>query len=286
MSVTSCKLEFQSQDYNVDEKYKQEATLTWYITTNNKLDGPITLDAQVYTAKPDPVPRVYGAYQIGNDYSNFLLARNVGFKRIANSNTDWRATVKFTNTLDPGQAEQNPLNRLPIDTWDNEQFQRALEKDIDGKPIVTPAGQPFDPPLTVDDTRPILTYVRNEASYPQSILTYQDAINADLFLIFPPRTAKINISAAKRFEKDVKYYETKYVVHFRHDGWKREGLNRGTWFKATAATTLAKVTKLLPGAAKVLLASDGTLTDADNPSYSTFKVYRELPFAPLNIYIP
>lgn len=285
MTVTSCRVQWPSADYSGDYKHQEKISLEWLIETDNKQDGPKTIQVQAQAFPTEPLARVYQAYAYGNDYDEFMLAKSLRLRRDPKSQYLWHAIVEYDNTLDPGQKNQNPLLRDPIDDWDIEQFQRAITKDIDGVLLATPAGQPYDPPMEIDDSRPILTYTRNESSWPSQILTYQDAINSDTFLgVFPARTVKVNIRAAKRFENDVKFYETRYVFHFRYDGWDRVILNQGTKWKKSADSYVTHT--LPPGQKPVLLNEDGTIkAPSADPTYSTKKVYRRLPFAPLNIYI-
>ena len=174
--------------------------------------------------------------------------------------------------------------RPPIDDWDMEQFQRLVFQDIDGQAIVNSARTALK--LYADDSRPILTYTRNEASYPYQILTHQDAINSDQFLIFPAYTAKVNIRAGKRFENGIKFYETRYTFSFRHDTWRQEVLNEGNQFRPLIDIGDFDVVANWPEGHIGLLDDEGyPLGPGAEPTFKTFKIYRELSFAPLNIVI-
>ena len=281
MGITSCKVKANSDGYNGNEKMEETAVATWFIKTTGKNVGLLAVRDGMTSATPDPVPARYGAYQINGDFDENLLAKTIDVKRVAGTIDAWLATVNYSNTIDAEQGAENPLDRPGVDEWDMEQYQRAFEKDINGDPIVTPAGQPFDPPITFDDSRPMLTYTRNEATYPTAILTHQDAVNSDPFLIFPAKTAKVNVRASKQVEGQHRFYAVRYVFHFRWDGWEREGLNRGTWFRKTVGGEVIKDQLKTPR----LLDENGLLTDKDSPTYTKVKGYREKPFAPLNIII-
>lgn len=285
MTVTSCRVQWPSADYSGDYKHQEKISLEWLIETDNPQDGPKTIQAEAQAFPTEPLARVYQAYAYGNDYDEFMLAKSLRLRRDPKSKYLWHAIVEYDNTLDAGQGNQNPLLRAPIDDWDIEQYQKAMERDVDGELICTSAGQAFDPPIEVDDTRPILTYTRNESSWPSQILTYQDVINSDTFLgVFPPRTAKVNIRASKRFENDVKFYETRYVFHFRREGWDRVIINRGTRFKISEDSLISH--SLPPGQQPRLLDENGLIkTPSGSPTYKTNRVYTAVPFAPLNIYI-
>lgn len=280
MSVVSCKLLLDDAPYSVNEKFRESQVFNYHIVCNDAMDSGKMVLLGAETAQPHPLPRQYQFMQVGNAVDPFMRCRRRSLKRIRDTTSDWIATLEYDNELDPGQQSENPLEREPIDEWDVEQFQRVFEKDIEGNPILNPVGEPL--PTSFDDSRPILTYSRNEASYPTQFLFYQDAINADQFLIFPPRTAKVQIRAQKRWENGIRYYAVKYVFHGRREGWEREVLNVGRKARWVAG---GPTFNFIPGAKEALLNEDGTLASADNPSYTKIKGYKELPFAPLNIFI-
>lgn len=285
MAVTGCRIQYASQTYDEDEKFRTTAPVEWLIETDSRLDGPRTIIPQAQSFGSEPLPRKYKPYAIGNDYDEFMLCKRISLRRVPNTDTMWLATATFDNTLDPDQGNDDPLRRAPIDEWDYEQYQRVAERDVRGIAVVNSAGQAYNPPLMADDSRPILTYTRNEAFYPSQVLEYQDAINSDQFLIFPPYTAKVNIRAMKMWENGVKFYQTKYTFQFRYDTWRPAILNMGTMFRPTAG---ASALPWPAGAPPRPLDSDGTALATDGsqePTYKTHRIYREVPFAPLNIII-
>lgn len=287
MAVLSCHMEFKNNTGSGNHKRETRWINTWLVQTSTKLDGAKTVLDQGITVGPNPLPRIYDQYRCGNDFDPYSLAKQVDAKRIDNSETAWRVTCEYDNTLDVGQAAENPLDRLPIDTWTFAQFQRPLIKDVNGRLAVNTVGQKFDPAPLIDDSRPILDYTRNEMGRPTNILQYQDAVNSDVFLGFPVGTAKCGITASKRFEGEYRFYEVHYTFHFRWDGWKTEGANQGTMFRPSAG----KKPVPLPGnnPAPVFLKQDGTIDDSTvtnfQPYFVSLKGYREVAFGPLNIQI-
>lgn len=286
MPVVSVERQWRGWSFRADARRQQSIPAQWLITVDSRMDGPaqIIADAQNDSWGAEKLVKQYQPYSFGNDASESLYCKELALDRVDNSDLVWLATAFFDNTVDPGQSGDSPFDRAPIDEWDFAQFERTFDKDIDDVAIVNSAGQAYDPGLTGDDSRPILTYTRNEPYWPSQILDYQDAINSDTFLgVFPAFTAKVNIRAGKRWENGVKYYETRYTFQFRRDGWREEILNRGTQYLKTAG---AKPVSIPPGEPPVNLDEDGTRVNiGGEPTYKTHKIYQELPFAPLNIII-
>jgi hypothetical protein len=282
MAVTECKIQYATQTLTGNYRGRETIPVEWLITCDSRTDGPATIKQQARTVGPEPLPNYGQSYSVGSDNSEFFFVSDIVLSRVPGSDRLWKAMVTYDNTIDGTQAGENPLLRPAVDEWDFEQFQRLVFKDIDGNNIENSAGTALK--LYADDSRPILTYTRNEANYPSQILEYQDAINSDPFLVFPAYTAKVNIRAGKRFENGIRFYETKYTFNFRYDTWRPEIVNEGNQFKVNSASTTGTFT--WPNGYVGLLDDDGEpLGTGDDPTFKEFKIYRELPFAPLNIVI-
>lgn len=110
----------------------------------------------------------------------------------------WLVTCEYTTKLDkvvaetgggPGSGQgdfskDNPLERPPEIEWDTVKYQVALDTDWDGKPIVTAADEPYDPPVVEDAGFLCLTVQVNLPTFnvPQiAKATY--AANSDPFLL-------------------------------------------------------------------------------------------------------
>src|SRR5262249_15878222 len=94
-----------------------------------------------------------------------------------------------------------PLFKRPDVRWGFANFQRPGIWTIDNpsRAIVNSAGEPFDPPVEIDDSRLVLTLVRNEPAFaPLTSLLYKDAINSDTFLGAAPGLAKIAMLSSVR----------------------------------------------------------------------------------------
>lgn len=283
MAVTECRVQYDSQSFSGNYRGQETIPVEWLITCDSRQDGPRTIKQQARTVGPEPLPNYGQPYAVGNDYDEFFYVRDIALARVPGSDRLWIATVTYDNTIDGTQASENPLLRKPVDDWDFEQFQRLVFRDLNGDPVVNSAGTPIK--MYADDSRPILTYTRNEANYPASILAYQDVINSDDFLIFPARTAKVSVRAGKRFENGISYYETKYVFHFRWDGWRNEVVNEGSLFRFVKLGIDFGLVSTPDGSIINLDDQGRPLGPGEGLTFSTFRIYREASFAPLNIVI-
>src|SRR5262249_46326548 len=120
----------------------------------------------------------------------------------------WVVTCEYgPPTVEQGQQQENPLLRPAVLTWGFTQNSRAVWKDVNGTPIQNSAGDAFDPPPEIDDSRPVLTVTRNEAGFnPAIAIQYQDAVNSDQFLGFNAGVVKINgISSTSQSENGIAF---------------------------------------------------------------------------------
>jgi hypothetical protein len=92
----------------------------------------------------------------------------------------WIVTAEYSSER---ELTENPTSEPAAITWTSEQFQKRAVIDKNGHAIVNSAGDPFDPPLMMDDSRRVVTIIKNLAVVPSWILTYQDAVNISSFTV-------------------------------------------------------------------------------------------------------
>ncbi len=304
MTVTSCSRPMKpgSRKAEFDEKYIAKYTETFQIITDNPRQGPRSIITQASLIGPDPIPFRFAPYY--DDFSAYCRSVHV---TDGTDGAEWWATVIWDNQLDTTRDFEDPTARPPIVRLRFAQFQKATEKDPAGNLITTSAGQPIIPAIEIDQSRPIITVERNEATFPaNTAIAYQDAINNDTFYGADPGTAKMqNIDVGEeQLENDVRFRKVTYEIHFDRDGWESPILNRGTWF-FDSSNNLVKLTH---GEEPVLLDADGKLLNGngtaftsesdvedeesdddsdtkgpDDATYQTPKRYKRLDFGPLNL---
>ena len=92
----------------------------------------------------------------------------------------WKVTAEYSSEY---ELTTNPINDPAIITWGSEQFQKVAVEDTSGHAILNSFGDYYDPPAMMDDSRRTVTITKNLAAVPSWILSYQDAVNNDVFTI-------------------------------------------------------------------------------------------------------
>jgi hypothetical protein len=173
------------------------------------------------------------------------------------------------------------------------QFETVPYQDKDGSPVVNSAGDPFDPPLMRDDSRPILTYKRNQALFiPSMAQQYRDAVNSDSLLGADPKTVKIaDVQCEMALDPIIGVYNrVSWEFHFASlpNGWKFSVLDQGCK-QLNSDSSSQEVINFFgtPTNSPVLLDGNGSpLPPGEDPVFLTFEGYDELSFAALNIQLP
>ena len=214
----------------------------------------------------------------------------------------WDVTVTYQNLPLDDQEEENPLDRAPVVSYGAAKFQRIAYKTIDGVPIVNSAREWFDPPLMIDDSRPVIRVQRNLDSFDINLaMQYQDAINADSFLGLPRYYVKVDSLNAQQerakvtvggVEQVITYWNVAAEFHVNYDSWIAQPLDAG--YCTITATTASgqpvsreRIYSPVNGAnlcQPVPLDGEGQqLADGADPVYLQFRVYREMPFSVLGL---
>lgn len=137
----------------------------------------------------------------------------------------WRGWMVTAQYSDKRQLAEDPMGDSVQIDWGSEQFQRPAEFDRDGNAVVNSAGDPYDPPLMMDDSRRVVNVETNLAVVPAWILDYQDAVNSDLFYIDGITVAaglakmqSITVGPVKR-RNGIIYRTVKFAIQLQRDGW-------------------------------------------------------------------
>jgi hypothetical protein len=206
----------------------------------------------------------------------------------------WTVTVEYgwysVNEVGGG-PEINPL-LMPIDvSWEFKDYEHVVMMDIDGKPVLNSAGDPYDPPLIINVPNQIMTVVRNEATYsvPLAYL-YRNSINSGSFAGQSAFFAKcFGITPKNVFNPNIGwYYQVTYQFEFMNPrnsadgkGFKKTELDRGLRIKdpKDATKLIHVVLNSVPITQPVLL--DGTgkqLPIGGTAVFNDFRVFPELDF--------
>jgi hypothetical protein len=286
----------------VDAQWRRTYTRAWRVVSD-------TPDFGAFGARL-AVPVQFGdRYQIlasgGGDpveTDNFAFALGITAENSeAEDGCSWVVTVQY-GPYDPTEFPENPLNHPIKVSWGGNKFEKAVEEtapDENGEttPILNSAGCYFDPPITIDDTRPTCHVVRNEQTYnPVYALNYKDVVNSDDWNGFPPGTVKLALPTAElEFSAVCGYYFiVNYEFEINPEGWDLQILDQGTMELVDVPADdegpdeqgVANI-KDKNGdnvSQPVLLDGNGNqLPSGDDPVYLTFKGYGQIAFASLNL---
>lgn len=92
----------------------------------------------------------------------------------------WIVTAAYSSER---ERDEDPINDPIQIEWRTETFNKVVWQDRDGKGIVNSAGDPFDPPVEVDESRIVADIRVNLLAVPAWILTYRDSVNSTPFKI-------------------------------------------------------------------------------------------------------
>jgi hypothetical protein len=152
--------------------------------------------------------------------------------RVENSNPwkGWTVTAEYTSER---EITEDPTAEPAAITWSSEQFQRPVIYDNSGNAVVNSAGDPFDPPVMMDDSRPVVTISKNLAVVPAWILAYQDAVNSDAFYVDGitvgaglAKVQSVTVGEVQR-RNNISFRVVNLVIHLERNGWLVEAQDVG-----------------------------------------------------------
>jgi hypothetical protein len=200
----------------------------------------------------------------------------------------WTVTAEYSTER---ELAEDPTNDPAEITWGYEQFQKPAVTNYAGQAILNSAGDPFDPPIMIDDSRPVVTISKNLASVPVWVFTYQDAINLGSFTVdgitVDAGLAKMqDIKIVRRQSRNGTSYRTvTFSIHLQKQGWSSKQLDAGfrqIGYGGGRENIRNSVDDELP-AAPVPISAGAALNDPDPATavYRTDVVYEAKDFSAL-----
>lgn len=234
----------------------------------------------------------YANISLGSAYSTSaesdLWARctSIDAEEVNADGCQWVVTFEF-GPFDIIRNTENPLDAPVKIEWGWMQFEETVDEDINGNQVVNSAGDPFDPPLVRDQSRPLVTIIKNQPTFSAALVQqYKDATNSDAFGGAGPYTWKCsNITGSQEYHPACGlYWPTKYEFAFEANGWKTEILDAGLrqldgsgGRKAIVGSDGQPVTSPVP------LDNGEPLAPNASPSYLSFQVYKVQAFGALGL---
>jgi len=165
---------------------------------------------------------------------------------ISIDNTDpwkgWTATYLYSSER---ELATDPTAEPAIITVSTEQFQKVAETDINGYSICNSAGDPFDPPYMMDDSRRVIHVSKNMSGHPSWLLDYQDVVNSDSFTVkgvtYTEGQGKVQrVSIGEdQTRNGVTFVVVSIEIHLQRDGWHLKPLDAG--FRELAFDGLTRI---------------------------------------------
>lgn len=253
--------------------WKRTYRTTWKIETSNPQDDALLVRTTL-TAWVGKFGAFYQAPDGAQDTGSWINSINV--KCSAPDGKQWIGTIEYA-PYDPSQFPEDPLKQPAEMSWEFVQDKKVAEEDQDGNPVVNSAGDPFDPPIEYDFSRPILTIVQNQQDFdPDSAEDWNDSLNDDVWMGFDQHTVKVsNITGPRKWDQNIGWYWTvTYQFHFNFDGWVFEIADMGMRVLADddkPANVYSPTPVYLDGAGK-------QLADDAEAVYQKFHIYKERHF--------
>lgn len=202
-----------------NEKGIRRYSRAFRLETTSQMDGPYAVGSDANL----PV--------IGSLHPEDMQAWCVSL-RVENSNPwkGWTVTAEYTSER---EITEDPTAEPAAITWSSEQFQRPVIYDNSGNAVVNSAGDPFDPPIMRDDSRPVITISKNLAVVPVWIMTYQDAVNSDAFYVDGvlvgaglAKVQSVSVGEVQR-RNGIMFRVVNLVIHLQRNGWLIEAQDVG-----------------------------------------------------------
>jgi hypothetical protein len=190
-------------------------TRFWLIETSGKEVGAV----EVLKAVPVAIGQ---SYVTATEFDAGAFVNEISVSEVGEDGCSWLATVQYGPYNAIETQPQVPTDAQPEMNWSWAQFRKVVKRDKDDKPVLNTAFDPFDPPLEIDDPRPILQIVRNEATFnPDLVYAYRNAINDAPWFGGDPLCWKVtSIIPQRLFNADIGYYyRMTYEWQFDPDTW-------------------------------------------------------------------
>lgn len=200
----------------------------------------------------------------------------------------WKVTATYTTER---EINTNPTNDPAVITWSTEQFQKPVVRDINRMSVLNSAGDYFDPPMMMDDSRRLVTIQKNLTVVPVWIIDYQDAVNSDLIEIdgvdIAIGTAKmqsVNVGP-KESRNGYTFYPVTFSICIQRDGWLLEPLDCGfRWSDENGQRLIVNKPEMTPINQPALLDGNGGVLLFPSPAsavYLSYQIYATRAFSSL-----
>jgi len=224
MSITYDEI-FGGRGSSLDPNWGRFYTRQWRAITDDPAIGPKTVRDSAPVARGD-------AYVSGSesDAGSFCQNLTVQEDGQANDGCQWIVTAEYGPFDVISLTPEVPTTQRPRVSFDWVEYERPLEQDANGDPIVNSAGDYFDPPVMTTVSNPLMRIERNEAGYNLGLVAdCKGRINDALWFGRAAKTWKcVNILGTETTGPDGEiYFIVVYEFEYKAEGWDIPVLDQG-----------------------------------------------------------
>lgn len=193
------------EDYNKRQAGLKSGSRVWTVLMSNKDDGPIL------ARQATGVPRR------GDQFPGYPALLVIDVQAEAVSSCYFTVNVSYS-TSDFSGGAGNPLDEPADVRWGQSQSIEPIDKDIHDNLIMNVVEEVYDPPLTEEVSRPVLTITRNQATFDiNTLATYAKTVNSGTFYGAAAGEAKMQDIQAQRVivGTTVAYWRIAYTIEFK-----------------------------------------------------------------------
>jgi hypothetical protein len=199
--------------------------------------------------------------------------------------TKWLVTAEYSQTVVGDVTD--PLAQPADVAWEVLENQREIDTDLDGNPIASSAGEPYDPPIVETESDPVLVWTKNFATATVTaswLLGWADKTNSASVTV---NSETVGIGEALQIgvpradfvegrEGVSAYWRVTFRIAIRVGGganaWKRKILDQGYRFlNGSGQLVLATDEAGRPMNQPMLLNGSGGKLTSGSPVFRTFR---------------
>jgi len=193
----------------------------------------------------------------------------------------------------------DPLNQPPDVGWEALENQREIDTDLDGNPIASSAGEPYDPPIVETESDPVLVWTKNFATSTVTASwligwaekTNSGAVNVNGEAIAAGEALAIGVPRAEFVEGRegvTAYFRVTFRIALRKgagaNAWKRKLLDQGYRFLNGSGQLVLFVDESgKPLNQPALLNGSGGKLTSGSPVFRTFRTKGTKDFTELGL---
>ena len=286
-----------------DKLWRRTYARKYRVECDSVNDDEFTIRSALSGGKPW-LPRIGSPMQNGlgvvRDAGAFLEDVQYARKSRTPEGCEWELTLKY-GPYDASVFGQNPVQWPLRFSFGMQKYERAVDTAYDGSgnptvAIVNSAYCRFADPVTIDDSRTILTVKRNEPCHGKGAFdltlaeSYRDKVNDATWNGFAAKVVKCTSITTGDQEYDSNsqayFFPVTYIFELNRDTWAKTILDQG--YQALDSGSPPKPTPITNDGKEVkepvlLDGSGGELATTGSPVFLTFDVYPAVDFSVFNI---